>query len=324
MGSWNKTCGLSNLHITAGTEAYVFVLEPNNDDSHCYSTHLYSPLLLPFVTEYNDYGGGENSSGPGFPVIMEAIKKNLHEMELGENKYHDIAVTKEAFGEELFFEAVHEGRLYRKGNYGDPVKLEYVMFRKDIVDHILENRVIEQYVGGGKGTIAKYDGEKNYIQYKFADIVADVLPLLQEICEMIEKEKADGLDKSMFRLLGGIEYLFDYNHPNLAAKWLRGDNYRFSRLVDMKSVIGDLFSEETPTMEKVLKIEALITEYLKGVFIDSFMEVTRKSWIPAGHEGSQCQELDEYRLLIGAMTKVMDAEEAYYKEIYGEEEAEEV
>jgi hypothetical protein len=55
------------------------------------------------------------------------------------------------------------------------------------------------------------------------------------------------------------------------------------------------------------------------MFIDSFMEVTRKSWIPAGHEGSQAQENDEYRLLIGAMTKVMDAEDAYYKEQCGEE-----
>ena len=63
----------------------------------------------------------------------------------------------------------------------------------------------------------------------------------------------------------------------------------------------------------------MLTEYLKGIFIDGFMEVTRKSWIPAGHEGSQAQELDEYRLLISAMTKVMDAEEAYYKEMNGEE-----
>ena len=236
MGCWNKTCGLSNLHITHGTEAYVFVLEPNEaGDSHCYATHLYKPLLLPFVTEYNDYGGGENSSGPGFQIIMDSIASKLHEVELGENKYHDIAVTKDKFGEELFFEAVHEGRLFREGNYSDPVKLEYVMFRKDVVDHILENRVIEKYVGDGKGTGG---WGNNYIYYKFEDIVADILPMLQEICELAASDSED----AQFRIFGGFEYMFDYGHPNLAANWLRHDSYRYSRLVDMKIHIAKLFA----------------------------------------------------------------------------------
>lgn len=316
MGSWNKTCGLTNLHITSGEKAYVFVLEQGKDDSRCYATHIFSPLLLPFETTYNDYGGGEDSTGPGFPIIIEAIKKNLHEIELGDNKYHDIAVKAEQFDEELFFESVHEGRLFRKGHYSDPVKLDYVMFRKDVVDDILENRVIEQYVGDNKGTFAKYGDSKDYISYKFADIVADILPMLQEICDMAK----DQGEVMRFKIIGGLEYMFDYTHPNLAAKWLRGDNYRFCRLVDMKFVMSDIFMNDAPAMDQVLELEALLTEYLKGVFINSFMEVTRKTWMPGGHEGSQSQELDEYRLLISAMTKVMDAEDAYYKEMNGEDE----
>ena len=31
MGSWNKTCGLSNLHIRAGDPVYVFVLEKDSE-----------------------------------------------------------------------------------------------------------------------------------------------------------------------------------------------------------------------------------------------------------------------------------------------------
>lgn len=318
MGSWNKTCGLSNLHIRSGEKAYVFVLEPNKDNSHCYSTHLYSPLLLPFETTYNDYGGGEDSTGPGFPIIISAIKEHLHEIELGDNKYHDIAVKKDNFDESLFFEAVHEGRLFREGRYSDPVKLEYVMFRKDVVDHILENRVIEQYVGDNKGTIAKWGDSKDYIQYKFADIVADILPLIHEMCDKFNNKD----DTFGFRFGGGIEYMFGYDHPNKAAKWLRGDGYRYSRIVDMKSAISDIFENGEPTLDQVLALEALLTEYLKGVFIDSFMEVTRKSWIPGGHEGSQSQELDEYRLLIGAMNKVIDAEQAEYDYENGVDEEE--
>jgi hypothetical protein len=318
MGSWNKTCGLSNLHIKWGEKAYVFVLEPATDENdRCYATHLFKPLLLPFETEYNDYGGGENSTGAGFPVVMEAIKKNLHEIELGDNKYHDIAVKKDAFDEELFFEAVHEGRLFRKGNFADPVRLEYVMFRKDIVDDILENRTIEQYVGKGKGTYCPYgEGDNSYIQYKFADIVADILPMIQELCEELK-----GLEEELrlMKMWDGVDRIFDYDHPNLAAKWMRGDNYRYCRLVDTKDILRDAFAKGDPTLEKVMELQAVFTEFIKGKFIDQFMEVTRKTWIPGGHEGSQCQERDEYRLLIDAMTKVLDAEEAEYSE--EEEEA---
>jgi 4-alpha-glucanotransferase len=71
--------------------------------------------------------------------------------------------------------------------------------------------------------------------------------------------------------------------------------------------------------EAVLRLEAVLTEYLKGVFIDSFMGVTRKSWIPAGHEGSQSQEHDEYRLLMAATTMVLDAEQKQWAEDFGED-----
>jgi len=318
MGCWHKTCGLSNLHITHGTEAYVFVLEPGNEDSHCYATHLYKPLLLPFVTEYNDYGGGENSSGVTLPIVMNAIKECLHEMEQGENEFHDIAVKKDKFDEALFFEAVHEGRLFKENRYTpeSPTKLEYVMFRKDIVDDILENYVIEKYVGDGKGTCG---WENNYIQYKFADIVADILPMLQEVMDMVVKAKATEQDIS-YKLLGGFEYMFGRDYENLAASWLRNDSYRYSRIVDLRHVFFDLFGkDDVPTEDQILELEAVLTEHIKAIFIDAFMERTRKSWIPAGHEGSQGQDAEPYRVLIAATTRALDAEQAEY-EMYESED----
>ena len=313
MGCWNKTCGLSNLHIKAGQEAYVFLLEPANADEHCYATHLYKPLLLPFVTEYNDYGGGENSSGVTFPIVMNAIKECLHEMEVGENQYHDIAVKKDKFDEALFFEAVHEGRLFKENRYTpeSPTKIQYVMFRKDIVDDILANYTIEKYVGDGKGTGG---WENNYVYYKFADIVADIMPMLQEVMDMVVKAKATEQDIS-FKLLGGFEYMFSRDYENLAAKWLRMDSYRYSRIVDLRHVFFDLFGkDDVPTEEQVLELAAVLTEHIRGIFIDAFMEHTRKSWIPAGHEGSQCQDAEPYRVLMAATARALDAEDKELEE----------
>lgn len=88
MGCWNKTCGLSNLHIFGSDPVYVFVLESERDDSNCYTTSLFKPLLLPFESEYNDYGGGEDSGVPAFDLIMTSLKDQLVELEIGDNQYH--------------------------------------------------------------------------------------------------------------------------------------------------------------------------------------------------------------------------------------------
>lgn len=306
MGSWNKTCGLSNLHITSGTPVYVFVLEHNRDNSNCYSTSLFSPLLLPFESVYNDYGGGEDSSGIAFDLVMHGIKKNLVEMEVGENKYHDIAVNKENFNEEMFFDAVHEGRLFKQGRFDkEPTRIEFTMLRKDIVDYILENREIEEYVGGNKGTIAKWGDEKNYIRYKFKDIVADIRPLLnaamQELSECDKEERE-------FKSHSGFEYMNVQQIDNKVIKWMRGDSYRYSRIVDFKNIISKALT--IGTFESINKLEALMVEYLKGIFIDNFMEAARKTWIPGGHEGSQNTSGGALRMLSAATIKILDKEKA--------------
>ena len=321
MGCWNKTCGLSNLHITAGTDVYVFVLEENtNKSDRCYSTAFWKPVLLPFMSKYNDYGGGEESSGSGFQIIMDRVADELVEMGVGKNQYHDIAVKKEGFGEEQFFEAVHEHRLFKEGRHYNStekfnVVIDFVMMRKDVVDYILDNRVIEKYVGGGKGTGG---WDNNYIFYKFEDILKDIPEFLDEFSKLVNLPAGadeDVLLRMAIRMMGrGFDGVFDYNHPNKVAEWVRGDNYLFSSIVNIQDEVIKLIRAD-----KRPEAEALLTDYLKGQYINAFMESTRKNWAPGGHEGSQSQEVDEYRLLIKATAAALDAEEAYWKEQNGED-----
>jgi hypothetical protein len=79
MGCWNKTCGLSNLPILHGERTYVFVMEQvNSVGDHCYSTHLYRPVLLPFESTYNDYGGGEDEHFRADEILCEVLEKLGH------------------------------------------------------------------------------------------------------------------------------------------------------------------------------------------------------------------------------------------------------
>jgi hypothetical protein len=311
MGSWNKTCGLSNLHIHAGTPVYVFVLEKNKAYDHCHSTGLFAPLLLPFESVYNDYGGGEDSSGPALDYIMNMIKKDLVEMEVGENQYHDIPVKKEGFDADKFFEAAHEDRLSIQGRRAEPTQLYFTMMRKDIVDDILENRTIEEYVGDGKGTCG-YDN--NYVRYRFADIVADIRPLLNDAMEIVGKIDKEQRSLSMF---SSIEYLFDHDYENKVMKWLRGDSYRYSRIVDMKSVIRR--GLEIGTVDSINKLEEMLNEHVKALYIDGFMHSARKLWVPGGHEGSQSTSGGALRLLGAATVRALDRERAEWMADMGED-----
>jgi hypothetical protein len=304
MGCWNKTCGLSNLHIKHGTPVYVFVLERNQKiDSLCYSTPFYSPLLVPFESEYNDYGGGENSSGPAMTLIMDAIKEKLVEVEVGDNKSHDIAVKKADFDEELFFEAVHEDRLkVKQHSMATPIDVGFVMFRKDVVDDIIANWQREDYVGDGNGTTG---WDNNYIIYGFRDIVADLPEFLDKLEEKLSEDEESGLG---LRFFGGIKDLFKYGDSNKVGKWMRGDNYRYSKILDIDDTVISL-------MQKGNRKDAqlLLIEHLKAKYIDGFMHQTRRVWIPGAHEGSQEQEHHGYRVMNAAIAKVLDAEKAEFE-----------
>lgn len=311
MGSWLKTCGLSNLHIYAGTPVYVFVLEDarRDSDSDCYATSLFRPLLLPFTSEYNDYGGGENSGGPGFEPIMAALQARLIERDVGENEYHDIAVKRDAFNEELFFNAVRENRLMIGGHYsGKPVAVKFTMFRKDIVDDILQNHTFEEYVGKSAGNCG-YDN--NYVRVGYRDYVADIRPLLDHIVSEINDYRSSGVNEKTERALFRSISLFDCD-DNRAGKLLNINDYRYSRLVDFRDIGHQLLADSSEA--NVQRLTALIAEYFKGVYIDMFMHAARKTWIPGGHEGSQSTSGDELRFLYAATVRALDREDKEYGE----------
>ena len=313
MGCWNKTCGITNLPIMCGEETYVFLLERvNKIYDHCYSTNLYRPLLLPFVSTYDDYGGGEHSQGMAFTTIMEGMREHLVEMPQGKNEYHEIEVTRDAWCEELFFRAVHEHRL-KINHHGDGVTdVEFVMMRKDVVDDLLASYEFEEYVGEGKGT---QGWGRSYTSYRFVDLVESVPELLDATMQTMQEQnwKWPRLDMvvSKFQEREGKR--------NLAAKWLRSDlSYRYSGIVQVRDLIVSLLVKGERELARDLMIE-----HLKGMFVNTFMEMTRKSWIPGGHEGSQRQEYEPYRALMAAMNKVMAAHDAEYAEDDEEDEDEE-
>ena len=308
MGCWNKTCGISNLFIEAGEKVYVFALEQNLHHDRCYSTAFWKPVMLPFLSEYNDYGGGENSH-KNIGYILDGLKQQLVEMPEGENQYHDISVSADQLNEELFFNAVHEGRLKIDGRGDADPLIDFVMLRADIVDSICENWQRELYVGQGKGTGGHGN---NYIFYKFEDIVAKVPEFMdkmsKELLEPSKDENENSLPPALrFKYsMQGLAGVYDYKDRNLVSIYLSGiNNYQFSQIVRPVDVVLQLMADGNRE-----EAQAVLVDILRASFINSFMEFTRKQWMPAGHEGSQTQEHMPYRVLCNAINSVLDYKQA--------------
>jgi hypothetical protein len=80
---------------------------------------------------------------------------------------------------------------------------------------------------------------------------------------------------------------------------------------------------EIGTVESINKLEGLLIEHLKAVFIDSFMHSARKTWVPGGHEGSQSSSGGALRLLAKVTIDALDKERAEWAEEMGEDADEE-
>jgi hypothetical protein len=242
---------------------------------------------------YNDYGGGEDSSGIAFNLIINALKEKLVEMPLGKNEYHDIAVTRDGMNEKLLFESIHENRLFIYDSYRQKnIPATFTMMRKDVVDDILSKRVITRYVGNGKGTTG---WGNNYVNETYADVIASVEPLVQRLASTYNSESRHYM----------IDTISQYRQENLAAAWLDDHCYRYSDIVKYRDVAHGLLKEN-----KISEVIALFKTYILGMSVDAYMHAVRKTWIPGGHEGSQSQESDEYRLLCSTIIGALDREQA--------------
>ena len=277
----------------------VFTLVRRNEISDfCYSTALYAPVLVPFYSEYNDYGAGENSSGIGLPLILDGLKEKLVELEQGENQYHDIAVKRDGFDEELYWNAIHEQRLKLLDYNNRTRDVQAVMFHKRVVDHILENYVQQRFV--------KIGDSYEYVNYTFADVLAQLPTVLEALMN------AGQDDIFMWRPMS-VLYNNEFN-DNLAADYLRHqDNYRYSNLIDIEGLIREFTKQHADDL-----LADLMIENLKAKFIDEFMMETRKVWIPGCHEGSQSSDDAPYRALMSAMAHVLDEDKRKYADEYGD------
>lgn len=327
MGSWNSTCAVSNLHIRSGQEVVVFMLEKRHkpESNLSYNNTFYQLCRMPFYGQNDSYGAVEDCHGAGMNMLLAEIRENLYEMPLGDNQYHDIAVKKKDFGIDLLFEADHEARLFIKTDpeyfaYENQVlkhynekeqksklkkeeakhkkqleanlekgvdpcqRITHIQIHKEVFDSILNNYKIDYY-GAGKSK-----------KISFEKAAADIPQFIQELKQI----KKSGIF-DIYTVSGDSIICSFFGRPNMY------DNSRL--LVPLKTVKQMILANKSDE-----EIQAIMTEFLKGYWFDTFMSATRKIYTPQCGVGSQSEDLDAYEILVKSMSSIIKAEKKERKE----------
>lgn len=119
----------------------------------------FKPISGPMYCTYSDYGTWQlnEKSKETFEDFSEYIKPRLVNFELGENKYHDIAVNSDLFTWDFTFDMLHERRFEIKTCYDNRIKqVKAFVVHKSYYDTIMENYGLE----GTKETLSKEVNER--------------------------------------------------------------------------------------------------------------------------------------------------------------------
>jgi hypothetical protein len=335
MGSWNNTCGLSNLPIHANEEVYVFPIREKDLSgyrSHCYANALYDPVLTPFEAKYNDYGAAEDCTGIMLPRIVYELTRQMVELEQGENKYHDIPVKKDDFDIDKYFEAVHEDRMFVKG-YGTANRPVYfTMVRRDVVDRMWNDWTFDMWKGSKGSVPAGFESDEYYVKNVTYAKLAELLPQFVDDCiaeyhkDAEELIRPDGVTDEVWKIMSSNQFRRHFRSALLTdGESFVGHSFRMLTdhqhhwdLLRFKDLVNDAIGQN----DRLAVIEILRLALL-GLMVNSIMESTRKIWLPAMHMGSQSEEYDVYRMMNTVTNDVMAQRQAYYdEENFGEDEEE--
>ncbi len=274
MGCWNHSCFVTGLPIYAGEEVEVIMLisTPGTDiSSHCYPTSYHTPVPLTFHGQYNDYGAAENCEGIALPVLIDAVRNRLFEMEVGENKYHDIPAKKDEFDVTKMFELDHENRLMitnqpMQFDMRESLPMKHIVVRKHVYDSIVESYKLEYW-----------DREDSSTKYKvLKDLQKEYDLFLQDIDLIIDEHKdCNALLKYLLRSkIGNTSVAGLVSFEGMST-------FGFNELVTPNEIVIDMHTAGAENTKKFLD------NAIRFALFSLFISNARRSWCVPSGAGSQ-------------------------------------
>lgn len=212
MGCFSMQCAISGLPIHAGDDIrYLLLQESHNERSHCYISSQWTPFVFPIKAKYNDYGSIEDYK-EDFQVKLwqQVLAECVVEKPVGENKYHDLAISKDMSFVDLL-RAIWEERVEVKTPWGDRA-LAQAMIREDVWQLLLSRKLENAWIPGVPGstdlTVDDYrkDAVKALDFYKKNYLA----PLPVDL---------DGRAEAVFRRFGGLTKSDSFIYDKILGQW---------------------------------------------------------------------------------------------------------
>ena len=275
MGSWNQTCGITQLHITAGTPVAVVPLVENKSGDFIYSHDLWRPAPVLFYGEYDGYGGAIDCHGPAKDFIVSELGERLVEGRFVNAK----KISREKFDLTVFFGACHETALCVPGWNGE-CNVGFMMIHGDVIQALFRDYQISDY--------------HHREPYGLDDILSEIPEFIRRLRE---RTKSHGYFSHITNPLG----------PGDGSRridgWVETDGYDFGIVtpVDLMCYL------EHATDEHAAEI---LGEHIRLTWINAFMAASRKAWMPQVGQGSQGVASAPYRFIARVINEILDREDA--------------
>lgn len=259
MGSWNETCGISNLPIMRNDEIVLFLLENKCRGSILDCMDLSSPNsffepIFPIFAKYNDCGKYIGIGEKNRELVLYTLKNKF--------KNKEYICKKDSFNInnftiEEFISLVKDGYVFNNALFGEESQMSYMLMHKDVYDKVMN--------------LVDMD------DYDFLTILRSYDYIINEI-KMYEKQVRES-----YKELDGIEL------DEKVKRMIELKSVDFPYVKSVRDLILDVYVGNVDEFVK--------DELLKLAYIDKILYKLRKCWMPQIGVGSG-EEYNEFYIAL--------------------------
>lgn len=324
MGSWNGTCGLTQMPIVDGDKVVLFPVMKNKHADNggggfTYAHNQYSAISLPLYGEFDDYGGIENISKNENFVLDHFVKLakrklfTIDEKKLEREKScFDKTITETPRNVKELVDSFMREPIY-KG-------LGYMLVHASVYQKVVDE--MSKRTGYGEKTTKRetYKKEANEFLNEYEKILSEVPSLEKELAKSREIRKTDPENKEALKVMMKVMAKLEVTYGNFENHFERNGFVQY-------------YSEHTPNSmmkrEMLLRLteepregrEELIQQYVDLLLFDIAMGYMRKMWTPQCGAGSQGSEYYLHKIIAeSVIEKERQVVEEWFEENVAEEE----
>jgi hypothetical protein len=321
LGSWNETCGISNLPIRHTDKVRVFILADNRRTTHrgggggfCYPEDCWTPYALPIQGKYNDYGSVEEVvDNYTARILFDKITSSVLHEDSEETEHHHVDLKNPDLDWEGIVTSISQEEMKIKN-----VNLGVVFVLEDIYQAMISmNRISSTSDKGG------------YLYEPISSIIDKEIPeFYRKIAEkaISKKKLQEQLSAIKNGEITGSQSIKDQLSFSLLLEEIDGDynSILSSTISNHKSRYFIFYKEELEKLAlegKTLEDEnvQLIFNELKEFACFNFaLSSLRKGWQPQFGKGSQDSDYEAHIKLMGAVASFCAKKIAEHEYHYGE------